>query len=109
MSCKPDLVETFSDPYLGHLFGDWSHGIDHARCGHCGLYQHAFTGQDKKACPVAAALELGPGGICDAPDEDFANAWAIRPELSWSDIYQDREAPDVEQFESREELFDWLD
>src|SRR5262249_8717352 len=22
-----------SDPYMGHYFGDWSHGIDHDRCG----------------------------------------------------------------------------
>jgi hypothetical protein len=88
---------------MGHWFGDWTHGIDHERCG-CGMYRHAFD-REPKPCPLGSA----PGGLAEPISEDFGPRWAIRPELTLSDIYGDGVCPDVQQFESREETRQWLD
>jgi hypothetical protein len=93
-----------SDPFMGHIFGDWSHGIDHELCGACRVYRHAFD-KDRKLCPNG----LGPGARIEPAPEDFGRIWAIRPELTPSDIYGDQSCPDVMQFESQERLLGWLD
>ena len=98
-----------SGHFLGHLFGDWSYGVDHDKCGHCGLYRHVF---EKENSPCSFPHAPGQRVECETestPQLDFGSVWAIRPELSSSDIYTDTPCPDVKQFESREEMFEWLD
>ncbi len=105
---KPNATQAsqpqLSDPFGGHHFGDVTHGIDHERCAVCGYYLHAF-----KAEGQPCQIDLGPGSRTEPAFEDFGPIWAIRPELTISDIYGDAPCPDVLQCDSREALFGWLD
>jgi hypothetical protein len=93
-----------SDPFMGHWFADLRHGIDYEKCVACGVYHPDFE-KSPKLCPNAT----GPGGTSESAAEDFGPTWAIRPELTPDDIYGDGELPDVLQFETRDQLLQWLD
>jgi hypothetical protein len=105
---EPALTATPADAFMGHWFGDWNHGIDHCKCGHCGLYHHAYS-REPIPCRMAPLLERPKSGVLEQVEEGFGTIWAIRPELSPSDTYNHSDCPDVRQFESREQLLEWLD
>src|SRR5689334_15696901 len=90
---------------LGHLFGDWSDGIDYERCGHCGQYRSTFD-QNKSQCPIGSRMtwKCPPG----PSDQNWGDVWAVYPHLTMHDIFGDVECPDVQLFESQVQTRTWL-